>query len=144
MRTSCSVIYRDDVLGYVFLGGHTEEDGAGRYRLYPADGLRQRFHFRADCGLSVVAEGLRIECLDWDTEGGTVRIYLEKIPEENVRQVTLTVRDCTAEIFRAGKGISQSGWRHGVSTVDFADTGADADDGGENIHWVNIRIGAEE
>lgn len=33
------------------------EAGDGKIRLTPADGLRQRFHFRGDCGLSLRAEG---------------------------------------------------------------------------------------
>jgi len=144
MRTSCSVFYRDDVMGYVFLGGHTEEDGMGKYRLYPADGLRQRFHFRADCGLSVFTEGLRIECMDWNPEDGTVRICLEKIPEESVRRITLSVRDCTAEILRTGRDISQSGWLNGMNTVYFVRAGSDSGNEAENGYWADIRIGAEE
>jgi hypothetical protein len=97
LRTACTVFYRDDVLGYTFLGGHAEEIAPGVYRLYPADGLRQRFHFRGDYGLSMQTDGLRLESLEWDLNRESVRVYLERIPEEAHGRVTLEARDCAAE-----------------------------------------------
>ena len=117
MRTSCSVYYRDDVFGFVFLGGHTEEIAPGKVRLVPADGLRQRFYFRGDFGLSLSAEGLRIESVEWDFEGGTIRVCLEAIPEEDAGRITVETRDCEIELVRADEGVFPSG-ADGIFTVE--------------------------
>ena len=105
MRTSCSVLYRDDVFGYVFLGGHMEDAGEGKLRLIPADGLRQRFHFRGDFGLSVRAEGLRFVCIEWDPAAEAFRIQFEAVAEEDAGRITVETRDCAAALVQAGEGI---------------------------------------
>ncbi len=105
MRTSCSVLYRDEVFGMVFLGGHMEETETGRIRLIPADGLRQRFHFRGDFGLSVYTEGLRIVSVDWDPAAEAFRCRLEPIREEARRRITVDTRDCTAAFTGTSDGL---------------------------------------
>ncbi|MBQ3955008.1 MAG: hypothetical protein II680_03905, partial [Clostridia bacterium] len=137
MRTSCSVYYRDDVFGFVFLGGHTEEAGDGKIRLIPADGLRQRFYFRGDFGLSLSAEGLRIEHIEWDPEGGTIRVCLEAIPEEDAGRITVETRDCEIELVRADEGEFQSG-ADGIFT---AETNGGA---GKNSRWLELAVTRSE
>ena len=136
MRTACSVFYRDDVFGYVFLGGHTEEIAPGKVRLVPADGLRQRFHFRGDFGLSLLAKGLRIEHFDWDLGGGTIRVCLEEIPEEKAGRISIETRGCAAELIRAGEGIRPNG-------NDRKGTGFSAEsigDAGKDAYWLEFAV----
>ncbi|MCR5263751.1 MAG: hypothetical protein K6D94_07755, partial [Clostridiales bacterium] len=134
-RTSCSVLYRDDVFGYVFLGGHSEDTGHGRVRLYPADGIRQRFHFRDGRGLSVYTEGLRIESLEWDKEGDTFHIRLEKIPEEDHGSITAEARDCAVGIVRTSEGIREDNCTDGKITLETVG-GTESDDG----YWFDLAI----
>jgi hypothetical protein len=140
LRTACTVFYRDDVLGYTFLGGHAEEIAPRVYRLIPADGLRQRFHFRGDYGLSILTEGLRIHSLEWNLNGATVKVCLESIPEEDHGQVTFEMRDCTAQMVRADEGIRQIGHESGKITVEIARTGMDS----EKKYWIELSTRAEE
>ena len=140
LRTACTVFYRDDVLGYSFLGGHAEEISPRVYRLYPADGLRQRFHFRGDYGLSVYAEGLRIQWVEWDLERETLRVCLEAIPEENRGRVTFEMRDCAAQMVRAGEGVRQIGQESGKITAEIAPAGMDSD----KRYWIELSTRAEK
>ena len=140
LRTACTVFYRDDVLGYTFLGGHAEEIAPQVYRLYPADGLRQRFHFRGDYGLSILTEGLRIESLEWDLNGDTVQVCLESIPDEDQGLVTFELRDCTAKLVQVGEGVCQVGQESGQITAVIPRTGMDS----EKRYWIELSISAEE
>jgi hypothetical protein len=126
------------VLGYTFLGGHAEEIAPGVYRLYPADGLRQRFHFRGDYGLSIQTDGLRLESLEWDLNRESVRVYLERIPEESHGRVTLEARDCAAEWVNGSEGFRYAASDESSAVVEMVCTGVG--DGADVPCWLEIRM----
>ena len=100
-----------------------------------ADGIRQRFHFRDDCGLSVYTEGLRVESLEWDKEGDTFHICLEKILEEDRGSITAEARDCAVEIVRTSEGIREDNCTDGKITLKTV-SGTESDDG----YWIDLAI----
>jgi hypothetical protein len=83
-------------------------------------------------------DGLRLESLEWDLNRESVRVYLERIPEEAHGRVTFEARDCAAEWVRGSEGFRYAASDGAPTVAEIVCT--DVGDGTADACWLEIRM----